>query len=378
MTQQKRDYYEVLGATRSATSDEIKKAYRKLAMQYHPDKNPDNKAAEDKFKEAAEAYEVLSDSEKKARYDQFGHAGMQGGGDHHGHQNMDDIFSNFGDIFENLFGGGQGQRRRKPTGAPAPQRGHDLAQQVSFTLKETFIGCKKELKIYHYVACETCKATGCKEGTKPTMCTQCQGQGSVLSRQGFMAFNQPCSPCHGQGFTIKSPCPECRGQSRYQKHDKFTLPIQAGIYHGAELRAPKYGDAGVFGGSAGDLFITVVVADNEQFKRRDYDLVTTVHLTYPQLVFGCQIEITSLDDSKETIKVPKACKVGYEIKVPGKGFPTLNGKGRGSLIIITQCDIPTSLSAQGKEHLLAYAQELGNQSQNSSGGISGFFKKFLG
>lgn len=378
MNKQKRDYYEILGVTKSASADEIKKSYRKLALQYHPDRNPDNKEAEEKFKEAAEAYEVLSNSDKRARYDQYGHAGMHGGSDFHQNMNMDDIFENFGDIFENIFGGGQGRARNKRSGSPAAQRGHDLSQELSISLKEAFLGCKKELKTYHYIACEPCKATGCKNGAKPSTCATCQGNGSVLFRQGFLTYSQTCSSCHGQGFTIKDPCTSCRGQSRTQQHDKITVSIPAGIPANAELRVTGKGDAGVFGGPAGNLYISIKVQPDAQFSRRDNDLVTTVHLTYPQLTLGCQIEIKSIDDTIEAIKIPKGCAVGKEIKIPGKGFPLLNGKGRGSLIIITQCDIPTTLNPKTKELLLAYAEELGNQSQSTSGGIAGFFKKFLG
>lgn len=380
MNRQKRDYYEILGVAKTASAEEIKKAYRKLALQFHPDRNPGNKEAEDKFKEAAEAYEVLSDTEKRKRYDQFGHAGMQGGSDFHQYQDINDIFENFGDIFENLFGGGGAgfNKRRGPRGEPAPQRGHDLSQKISITLKEALLGCKKELKLYHFVACDSCNHTGCQAGTKPKACADCGGAGSIHYRQGFFAYSQPCTACHGQGFTIPNPCKECRGQTRLQKHDKLSLNIPAGIYDNAELRLTGKGDAGIFGGPAGDLYILVHVQPDHAYTRRDLDLVTTINLTYPQLVLGCQLEVKTLDDSVETLKIPKGCQVGKEIKVPGKGFANLHGKGRGNLVFITQCDIPTSLSEDAKQALLMYAEKLGNTSSNNDGGITGFFKKFLG
>lgn len=379
MNKQKRDYYEVLGIAKTATAEEIKKAYRKLALQYHPDRNPDNKEAEDKFKEAAEAYEVLSDGEKRKRYDQFGHAGMHGGSDFHQHQDINDIFENFGDIFENLFGQGGGQARRKGArGEPARQRGHDLSQKISITLKEALLGCKKELKLYHFIPCESCNNTGCQEGSKPKSCDTCHGAGSMHYRQGFFAYSQPCTACHGQGFSIPNPCKECRGQTRVQKHDKLALNIPAGIYDAAELRLAGKGDAGVFGGPAGDLYIAIQVEPDTAYSRRDLDLVTSIHLTYPQLVFGCQIEVKTLDETVEVIKIPKGCPVGKEIKVAGKGFPNLHGKGRGTLVFITQCDIPTTLSEEAKQSLMQYAEKLGNTSASSQGGITGFFKKFLG
>jgi len=371
----KRDYYEILGVSRTASADDIKKAYRQLALKYHPDRNPGNKEAEAKFREATEAYEVLSDAGKRKQYDQFGHEGMQGMGGHADSMNMEDIFENFGDIFENLFGA-QGQRRGKKATGPTPQRGHDLSQKIEITLKESFLGCSKEIKIYHFVPCEGCKATGCKGGSKPTMCSTCQGTGTVYHRQGFFTLSQVCSACHGNGFRISNPCPECKGQSRVQQYEKLAVSIPAGIYHNAELRISGKGDAGIFGGSSGDLYLAVEVAADKVFARKEHDLVTTLTLTYPQLVLGCQIEIETIDGVKETLKVPRGCPVGKEIIIEGKGFPKLRGYGRGNLVIITNCDIPTKLAEPAKAALLDYAQKLGNTSQG--GGISGFFKKFLG
>lgn len=380
MNKKKRDYYEILGVAKTASADEIKKSYRKLAMQFHPDRNPDNKEAEDKFKEAAEAYEVLSDAEKRKRYDQYGHAGMHGGSDFHQNQDVNDIFENFGDVFENLFGGGGAgfNKRRSTRGEPAPQRGHDLSQKINITLKEALLGCKKELKIYHFTPCEECKGLGCQAGTKAKSCNECHGAGQVHYRQGFFAYSQPCTGCHGQGFSIPNPCKECRGQTRIQKHDKLNINIPAGIYDAAELRLSAKGDSGIFGGPAGDLYIVVSIQADASYTRRELDLVTSIHLTYPQLVLGCQLEVKTLDDTVEILKIPKGCPVGKEIKIPGKGFANLHGKGRGNLIFITQCDIPTSLAEDAKQALLAYAEKLGNASSASAGGITGFFKKFLG
>ncbi len=368
----KRDYYEILGVAKAATQEEIKKAYRKVALQYHPDRNPDNKESEDKFKEAAEAYEILSNADKRQQYDQFGHAGMNGGGGHGSHHgNMDDIFENFSDIFGDLFG--QGSQKKK-TG-PVSQRGHDLTQRIEITLQEAYEGCKKEVKIYHYVNCETCTGTGCAAGAKPTGCAPCKGQGQVYFRQGFLTYSQNCSKCHGQGFTISSPCADCRGQTRTQKHDKLTVTIPAGIFDQAELRVPNKGDAGVFGGKAGDLYLTVQVKAHEKFFRRGDDLVINLTLSYPQLVLGCLMDIDSIDGTRESIKIPKGCPVGREILIAGKGFAILRGRGRGNLVVVAQCDIPTKIDAAAQQVLLDYAEKI---KQQSSGGISGFFKKFLG
>ena len=374
------DYYKILGVSHDATVEEIKKSYRKLAMQYHPDRNPNNKEAEEKFKEAAQAYDVLSDPAKRQRYDQYGHEAYQhgaGAGGHGEYANMNDIFENFGDIFGSMFGG-QASRQQKKTGGPTPAKGHDLSQRIQISLKEAYLGIKKEIKIYHYESCTSCKTSGCKEGTKPTACASCKGAGTQHYRQGLFAYSQACSACYGQGFKITNPCPDCRGQSRIQKHEKLSITIPAGIYHGAELRVSGKGDAGIFGGPSGDLYLVVDVAYDAKFSRRDNDLLTTLNLTYPQLVLGCQLEIEHIDGTMQTIKIPRGCPVGKELRTEGQGFVKLNGKGRGDLVIITQCDIPSKLSEDTKKSLLEYAEKLGSQSSSAHGGISGFFKKFLG
>jgi molecular chaperone DnaJ len=371
----KRDYYEVLGIAKTASPEEIKKKYRKLALKYHPDRNPNDKKAEEKFKEAAEAYEVLSDGQKRKKYDQFGHSGMQGGTDYHHFSDIGDIFENFGDIFGSIFGG-RPSRKAKKSG-PTAQRGHDLSQHLSITLKESFLGCKKEIRIYNYVICSTCGGNGCKAGTRPATCTTCQGTGQTVSQQGFFAFAKPCSTCYGQGYKITNPCTTCRGQSRIQKHNKLIVNIPAGIYDKAELRVAGKGDAGVFGGPSGDLFVTITVEPNTNFYRRNNDLVTTLTLTYPQLVLGAQIEIENIEGTKEIIKIPKGCPAGKELVIAGKGFVNLHSRGRGNFVIITQCDIPKKLNREAKDALLEYSKRLGENTSGSGGGISGFFKKFL-
>lgn len=379
----KRDYYEVLGVSKSANEQEIKAAYRKLALKYHPDRNPDNKAAEEKFKEASEAYEVLSDAEKKQRYDQMGHAAFEGGmGGHgpHGGMNMDDIFEHFGDIFGDIFGGagqGQGRRRKKSTG-PEPKRGHDLYKEVVIDLKDAFMGTKEEISYNHFVSCAQCSGKGMQPGTSVKECGTCHGAGQVQFRQGFFMYSQACSTCGGQGYMISNPCTTCKGQSRVQQYEKFSVNIPKGIYDGAELRITGKGDAGVYGGPAGDLFIKVLVQEDKKFQRDGDDLVCTVMLTYPQLVLGSQVEIESIDGSKETIKIPKGCPVGEKITVKEKGFQKLRGNSRGSLVIITQCHIPKSLSADAKQKLMDYSESIGTETSAHDSTIVGFFKKFLG
>lgn len=373
----KRDYYEILGVSKDASQDEIKKSYRKLAIKNHPDKNPDNKEAEDRFKEAAEAYEVLSNTEKRQKYDQFGHSGMQGGFDYNQYSNLNDIFESFGDVFGNIFGGSQGRSRSRRSG-PTPQQGHDLAQNVTISLKESYLGSKKEIKTYHYVACEECRGSGCKSGTKAATCHDCGGTGQKVARQGFFSFSQPCATCWGKGYAIPTPCVACKGQSRLQKHDRLTITIPSGIYNEAELRVSGKGDAGVFGGPSGNLYLKVSVEKEKAFFRRNNDLVTYLTLTYPQLVLGAHIEVENIDGTKHTVKIPKSCPVGKEISLIGKGFSDLHSRSvKGNLVFIAQCDIPRRLNQETHDSLLAYAKHLGNQA-SSDGGIIGFFKKFLG
>ncbi len=382
MSKTNKDFYQILGVTKTASKEDIKKAYRTLAMKYHPDRNPDNKEAEEKFKECAAAYETLSDDEKRRQYDQLGHENyknMGQGGGHSGFNSttMDDLFAQFGDAFGDIFSGGHQKSRKKATG-PQPVAGHDLKKEVTITLKEAFIGTKVEVKYYHFFKCTECNGKGAAANTSCVMCTRCKGAGQTTVQQGFFAFSQTCSSCSGNGFTIPSPCKNCKGQSRIQKHDSFSVTIPAGIFDNAEMRVPEKGDAGVFGGTEGSLFVHVRVTPDKHFKRIENDLICTVTLTYPQLVFGCQIEFTNIDETKETIKIPKGCPVGEKIIIAGKGFQALRNKVRGNLVIITQCYIPKKLSDEAKKHLTDFAHATDKDAQASEGSILGFFKKFLG
>lgn len=373
----KRDLYEVLGVSKTASQDEIKAAYRKLAMKYHPDRNPNNKEAEDKFKEAAAAYEVLSDSQKRQQYDQFGPEGMNGMGGMGGHQNMDDIFANFGDIFESMFGGGGGFNQNRNQGQPQAQRGHDRHSELSISLKDAYTGTKREINYAHLASCETCKGKGMEPGTAAKTCTKCKGSGQVQYRQGFFVYAQGCTTCSGVGYTIPSPCKTCGGRSRKQVQEKLTINIPAGIFNGAELRVAGKGDAGVYGGPTGDLFLNIQVQEDKHFQRVGDNLECPVMLTYPQLVFGCQIDVENIDGAKESIKIPKGCQVGERVIIAGKGFQSLKTKTRGNLVIITQCQIPKKLDESAKETLKQFSEQIGTD-VSDSGSKSGFFKKFLG
>lgn len=378
---QKQDFYDVLGVSRSASADEVKSAYRKLAMKYHPDRNPDNKDAEEKFKQATAAYEVLSDDQKRSQYDQFGHS-EQGYDQGHHHQggfsgniNMEDIVNNFGDIFGSMFSDGQRQKRNKAAG-PTPKRGHDLYKEEVLTLKEAFIGTKRDINYTHFICCDACKGKGAEAGTKTQKCVTCNGYGQVQFQKGFFMYAQACATCHGEGFTMASPCKICKGSSRVHKHEKITINIPQGIYDGAELRVMGKGDAGVYGGEMGDLMLQIKVQEDKKFSRVNDDLVCSVTLTYPQLVLGCQIEVVSIDESIEQVKIPKGCPVGDDVIIPDKGFYKVNGTKRGRLVIKVKCDIPKKLSTNAKKLLADYSSEIGTQSEDK-GSIMGFFKKFL-
>ena len=375
----KTDFYKVLGVDKSASTDEIKTAYRKLAMKYHPDRNPNNKAAEDKFKEATEAYEVLGDTQKRSQYDQFGHAGMNGMGGGHGHagsMNMEDIFENFGDIFGSMFGGGGAKSRRKK--GPQPQAGLSVTKDIEITLKEAFLGTKKEIAYHHFFTCDACSGTGARAGTSAQTCATCNGSGEMHFKQGFFMYAQACGSCSGKGFIIPSPCSTCNGQSRVQRYDKFTVNIPCGVSDDAELRVSEKADAGLYGGPTGDLFLHVRVKEDKTFKRDGDDLICHVMLTYAQLTLGCQVDVESIDETKHSIKIPKGCPVGEKIIISGQGFHKVRGKTRGDLVIITQCFIPQKISAEAKKKLQEYSDIVGTNTSDEEGFITSFFKKFLG
>lgn len=374
----KRDYYDILGTSKAASKDDIKKAYRKLAMKYHPDRNPDNKQAEEKFKEAAQAYEVLSDEQKRKEYDQFGHNAFgNGAGDSqysNMNVNMEDILNNFGDI----FGFGDNKRRQQRKQGPGPVRGHDLSKTIEISLKEAYLGIKKEIGYYHFFMCETCNGLGAEKGTKPTSCTACKGAGQTTYQQGFFMYSQACGPCAGNGYIIQSPCKGCNGQSRTQKYDKFTLTIPVGVFNGAELKVTNKGDAGVYGGQNGNFFVKITIQDDKRFKREQNDLVCQLMLTYPQLVLGCQVEIENIDGTKETIKVPRGCQVGQKILVVGKGFSQLRSSVRGNLVVIAQCHVPKKINQEAKKMLNEYSKIVGTDVNDKSNSIASWFKKFIG
>lgn len=355
MADSKRDYYEVLGVDKSADDAALKKAYRALAKKYHPDTNPGDKEAEAKFKEASEAYAVLSDPEKRRQYDQFGHAAFDGGagGGGYGNMNMDDIFGSFGDIFGDLFGGGFGGRRRADPNAP--QRGANLRTQVRITFEEACFGTEKEIEIPSKVECKTCKGTGAKPGTTPETCSQCGGKGQVVHTQqslfGMMQNVTVCPACGGKGKVIKEKCPDCHGNGYTSKKEKLQVTIPAGIDHGQSVRLRGKGEPGTNGGSRGDLLVEVYVEPSKEFQRNDYDIYSIVRISYPRAVLGGDIVIHTIDGDV-AYNVKAGTQTGTRVRLRGKGVPSLrNKKMRGNHYVDLVVDVPTSLTKEQKKLL---------------------------
>ncbi len=373
---QKRDYYEVLGVSKSAKADEIKKAYRKLAVQYHPDKNPGNKQAEEKFKEAAEAYEILSDASKRQQFDQFGHSGMNGAGfGGAGFSNVDDIFENFGSIFEDIFGMG-GSPKRKKSGVKRPHKGSDLRYDLQISFKDSVLGTEKKIAVPKRAACVSCKGSGAAKGTTPTDCSSCRGQGQVTVQQGFFAFSTTCPDCRGEGKKITSPCTDCRGTGLQNKTSNITVKIPAGVDSGMRLRVSGEGEAGGNGGPAGDLYVFIEVEAHKHFKRRDFDLIYPLKIGIAQAILGTEIKIDCFTDEPRTVEIPAGVQPGQKIVIRGAGVPKLdrNSRSSGDLIVEVNVEIPTRLNKDAEEHLRAFAHKV---DQNVKDG-GGFFDKIFG
>jgi molecular chaperone DnaJ len=348
----KRDYYEVLGVERSAGASELKKAYRKLALELHPDRNPDDPHAEEKFKEASEAYEVLSDPDKRRIYDQMGHEGLEGGG-YQGVGDMNDIFSHFQDIFGDFFGmggmGGMGSRRE------AVRRGADVRASLSLTLEEAAFGTKKDLSLEHPTPCERCDGTGAKDG-QMTTCRSCGGRGQVAHARGMFLLSTTCPQCHGAGRMAQTPCDECRGQGEVDSERTVRVNVPAGIDEGQTLRLAGQGQAGRQGGPPGHLYVTVEVEPDSRFQRDGYDLVHELHVGFPQAALGDTIEVPTLDGENHKLKIPSGTQPGDHVTVRNKGIPRLDGRGRGDLVVVVQVDVPKKLSRKARK-LLEELQE---------------------
>jgi molecular chaperone DnaJ len=338
----KRDYYEVLGVVRTATDREIKSAYRKLAVRYHPDKNPGDHEAEEKFKEAAEAYAVLSDPDQRARYDRFGHAGVRGGAPDFasaGFAGFEDIL---GDIFGDIFGA---SRRRSSV-----RRGADLRYDLEISLEEVLTGTSKTVRIPRLETCEVCSGSGAASGSTPVTCTTCGGLGQVRYQQGFFSVSRTCSHCRGTGKIVQNPCSECRGDGRIERERTLEVTIPAGIEAGARIRHRGEGEAGTGGGPPGDLHIVVHVADHPQFERQDTNLYTQVPLSFTQAALGGEVVVPTLD-GRQTLSVPEGTQTGTVFRLKGHGLPARGGRGRGDLYVAVTLVTPTSLSREQRRIL---------------------------
>jgi molecular chaperone DnaJ len=376
----KRDYYEVLGVPKGADLDEIKKAYRKLAMQYHPDQNPGNKEAEEKFKEAAEAYGVLSDAEKRRNYDQFGHAGMGGGGfqfDPRQFADFQDLFGG-GDIFANLFGGLFGDvfggRRKSPDGR---ERGSDLQIELRLPFREAIFGVdQKEVEIPRLETCAVCSGSGCASGTQPIVCPQCKGAGQIARRHGFLQVASTCPQCQGRGMAIQNPCAECRGEGRLQKMAKVRFKIPAGIDHGQRLRLIGEGTAGRGGGGNGDLYVAFNIERDPDYERDGYDLHRVLEVPWPLLVLGGEFSVETLY-GKEKVKIQPGTQAGHRIRIANAGVPKLKGTGRGDLFLHVSVPVPKKLTSEQETNVKALLDSMLPQA-DSGEEEGGFFSKLLG
>lgn len=350
------DYYEVLGVTREADGQELKSAYRRLAMKYHPDRNPGDKAAEEKFKEASEAYQVLSDAEKRAVYDRYGHAGLNGGGPGGfgggGFSGAVDLGDIFGDLFGEMFSmGGQQQRGNRQ------RRGDDLRYDLEIRFEDALFGTETEVKIRRMQACDACGGTGSASRRGPSTCPQCQGRGQIRYQQGFFSVARACSACGGSGQIVTDPCGTCRGETRVTRESKLTVKVPPGVEEGTRIRYGGEGDAGRNGGPAGDLYIVLAIGPHDFFEREGYDLHCVVPISFPQAALGAEIEIPA-PDGPVTVKVPEGTQSGKELRVRGKGVPHLNERGRGDLIVRVVVQTPKKLSRIQRELVMQLADSL--------------------
>lgn len=346
---QKRDYYEVLSVTRTSTVEEIKASYRKLALKYHPDRNPNNPEAEEKFKEAAEAFEVLGDEQKRSRYDRYGHQGLEGTGFHE-FTNINDIFDAFGDLFGfgSVFGGG-GRRSR------GPAKGADIETDVKLTLDEAARGVKRSISVKRHVSCQTCNGSGCKPGTSPSACTMCGGRGQVVRAQGPFRIATTCPTCQGRGKTITDPCTDCRGRGRVVETAEVDVEIPPGVDHGMHLRVREQGEAGEPGGPAGDLYVLVQITKHPIFERDGSDLHCRIPVAYTQAALGAEIDVPTLN-GPDKFTLPRGTQPGEVFRLRGKGMPDPRGGSRGDLHLHLTIDVPKKLNKRQEELLRELAE----------------------
>jgi molecular chaperone DnaJ len=362
-TVSKSDYYEVLGVSRDASDQELKSAYRKLALKYHPDRNPGDHAAEERFKEASEAYQVLCDPDKRAAYDRYGHAGLgsQGFGSNPfaGGVDIGDIF---GDLFGEMFNVGGAQR------ASRQKRGDDLRFDLAVDFDVAFFGAETEVRIRRLEACAACKGSGSTSGRGPSVCSQCQGRGQIRYQQGFFSVARTCGACGGAGSVIGDPCPACRGETRVTKELKLTVKVPPGVEAGTRIRYAGEGDAGRSGGARGDLYVVLAVRPHEFFERDGYDLHCVIPISFPQAALGAEFEIPGID-GPVNLKVPEGTQAGRELRIRGRGVPYLNEKGHGDLIVKLLVQVPKKLSRAQRELVAKLAESLTVDNKPASSGL---------
>ena len=366
----KRDYYDVLDVKKNSTPEQIKAAYRKQAIKYHPDKNKGDKASEEKFKEASEAYHVLSDKERKQNYDNFGHAAFENGGSGRGGFGNFDFSNSFSDIFEDFFsdfGGGSGRRSRKTN-----FRGSDLRYDLSITLEEAYTGKKQDIKFSTSEKCNTCKGSGSKPGHDAGSCSMCGGHGQVRSNQGFFTVQQTCPQCSGTGEEITNPCNDCSGQGKKQASKRLSVTIPKGVDDGTRIRLAGKGEAGTKGAGNGDLYLFINVYSHDLFKRSDENLFFEYPISIADAALGTSLEIPTIDGIKAKIKIPAGTQSGKQFRLKSKGMPYMRGSGNGDLYVQINTEVPVSLNREQKE-LLEKFRKIENEKSNPS--IKKFFQK---
>lgn len=372
----KKDYYDILGVGRDADEASLKKSFRRLAMKYHPDRNPDNKEAEEKFKEAKEAYDVLSNPQKRQAYDQFGHAGVQqgaGAGFGGGESPFGDIFE---DIFGDIFGGARaaGGHARHGRRGPVPERGADLRYNLELSLEDAVFGKQVNIKVPTYITCETCTGSGAKKGSKPVSCTTCNGMGQVRMQQGFFTVQQTCPACHGGGQMIKDPCDSCSGQGRVKETKTLSVKIPAGVDTGDRVRLSQKGEAGTFGGPAGDLYVQIQVTDHDLFVRDGEDLHCEVPIDFVTASLGGEIDVPTLS-GKVRLKIPAESQSGKIFRLRGKGVPNVRGRGNGDQLCEIKVETPINLSSEQKDLLKKFEQSLTNSNKSHSPNATSWLNK---
>jgi molecular chaperone DnaJ len=363
----KRDYYEVLGVSRGCGDDEIKSAFRKLAMQWHPDRNPGDESCEHRFKEINEAYDVLKDEQKRAAYDRFGHAAFDGSGNHaHGHGFGSDFAATFSDIFDDLFGMG---RRGRNSGR---ERGADLRYNLEISLEEAFGGKTAQIRLPTNVTCETCSGTGAKPGTEPIQCRSCSGTGRIRHAQGFFTIERTCPACQGRGSVIETPCGNCGGAGRVTRERTLEVNIPAGVEDGTRIRLAGEGEAGMRGGPAGDLYIFLSLKPHEMFQREGADLYCRVPISMVTAALGGEFEVPTLEGGRTAVKIPEGTQTGKRFRLSSKGMPVLRSKSRGDMYVQVVVETPQKLTKRQRELLREFEKQSSTDTQPET---SGFFAK---